>query len=345
MNDPSAASAALWDEAAVRAHNAKVTRRFMEGLSREPKPATTLPPPDVRVIRDMVFGRADSAAGEVELRMDLYLPAPSLAPTPVIVWLPGGGWRMQRRGVGPNLTRLFAQRGYAMADIDYRPSTVAVWPAQLDDVTAALRHLRRIAPEYGLDADAIGLWGSSSGAHLAVLAGFAGARPDRADAPAVRAVAAGYPSTDLLRVSEDALPGGILGDLDPDDPSWGLLGGRPADLPDLARDASPVHQAGPGAPPVLLLHGDADLVIGPAQARRLFDALVTAGAEVHLLMVHGVDHGFLNAAAWENPEAPHRATLHSSRDAMGTGEREVVLTPGLVERFFDRHLRGDPWNG
>ncbi|MFJ3802516.1 alpha/beta hydrolase fold domain-containing protein [Streptomyces sp. NPDC090088] len=343
MNDPSAASAAHHDEAAVRAHNAKVTQRFMEGLSKTPRPPATLPPPRVRVIRDMVFARVAGTEGEIELRMDLYLPPRSFAPAPVIVWLPGGGWRMQRRGVGPNLTRLFAQRGYAMVDIDYRPSTVAVWPAQLDDVTAALRHLRRLAPEHGLDTDAIGLWGSSSGAHLAVLAGFAGARPDRTDAPPVRAVAAGYPSTDLLSLSEDALPGGILSDQDPDDPSWGLLGGRPADLPDLARDASPVHQVCSGAPPTLLLHGDADLVIGPAQARRLFDALVAADAETHLLLVHGVDHGFLNTAAWENAESPHQATLLSSRGAAGSREREVTLTPGLVERFFDRHLRGDPW--
>ncbi|MFI5799954.1 alpha/beta hydrolase family protein [Streptomyces sp. NPDC051677] len=137
----------------------------------------------------------------------------------------------------------------------------------------------------------------------------------------------------------------MLGDQDRDDPSWGLLGGRPADLPDLAREASPVHQVGPGAPPVLLLHGDADLVIGPAQARRLFDALVAADAEAHLLLVHDVDHGFLNTAAWENPESPYRATLRSSRDAAGTGERDVVLTPGLIERFFDRHLPKEPWGG
>ncbi|MBO4253123.1 alpha/beta hydrolase [Streptomyces griseorubiginosus] len=343
MSDPTAALAAPQDEAAVRAHNAKIAQRYLEGLSQAPKPALTLPPPDVRVIRDLAFGRADGAEDGTELRMDLYLPTGSPLPAPVIVWLPGGGWRMQRRGNGPNLTRLFAQRGYAMADVEYRSSAVAIWPAQLDDVTAALRHLRRIAPEYGLDVDAVGLWGSSSGGHLALHAGFAGARPDREDQPAVRAVVAGYPCTDLLSVTEDALPGGILADQDPDDPSWGLLGGRPADLPDLARDASPVHHVGPGVPPVLLLHGDADLVMGPAQAHRLFDALVAGDAEAHLLMVHGADHGFLNTGVWENQESPYRATLRSSRDAAGTRERAAILTPGLIERFFDRHLRREPW--
>lgn len=343
MNISSAATAAHRDDAAVRAHNAEVMNRFLEGLSHAPGPAETLAPPRVRVVRDVAFSRVAGAEGEVELRMDLYLPDPSHGPAPVIVWLPGGGWRMQRRGVGPRLARLFAERGYAMADIDYRSSAIATWPAQLDDVTAALRHLHGIADEYRLDAAAIGLWGSSAGAHLALLAGFAGARPDRDDAPSVRAVVAGYPPTDLPRLDEDALPGGVLGGRDPDDPSWGLLGGRPTDLPDIAREASPVHQVGPGVPPVLLLHGDEDLLIGPGQSRKLFDALVAAGAEAHFLLVHRAKHGFLNTAAWENHESPFRAIMRSSHEAAGTTERLIRLTPGLIERFLDRHLRREPW--
>jgi acetyl esterase/lipase len=328
------------DEAAVRANNAEIMNRFAEELRQAPEPAETLAPPRVGLIRDIAFARAD---GEVELRMDLYLPEPSHGLAPVIMWLPGGGWRMQRRGAGPRLSRLFAQRGYAMADIDYRSSTIATWPAQLDDVTAALRHLRRIAEEYRLDPTAIGLWGSSAGAHLALLAGFAGARADRDDAPRVRAVVAGYPATDLLHQDEDVLPGGILRDEDPADPSWGLLGGRPADLPDLARDASPVHQVRPGVPPVLLLHGDEDLVISPRQSRRLFDALVAAGAEAHFLLVHRAKHGFLYTPSWEDHESPFSAIMRSSHEGAGAKERLVKLTPGLIERFFDRHLRRDPW--
>ncbi|MEH0580570.1 alpha/beta hydrolase [Streptomyces sp. B21-108] len=313
------------DISAVLANNADVMGRFMEGLSRAPRPAERVDAAPVRVVRDLGYG--------TDLRMDLYLPAPAPTPTPVIVWLTGGGWRMQRRGHGPRLTRLFAERGYAMADIEYRSSEVSLWPAQLHDVTDALRHLHDIADEYALDPSAIGLWGSSAGAHLALLAAFTD------DCPAVRAVVAGYPPTDLPSLNDDALPGGVLG-VDPSDPAWGLLGGRPAERPATATEASPARQVRPGVPPVLLLHGDADLLIGPAQSRRLHDALVAAGAESHLLLVHGADHGFLNTADWELH--PMTATVLSSRtpDVEGT----AVLTPALVERFFDRHLRTDPWN-
>lgn len=325
------------DLAAVSAHNADVMGRFMEGLSQAPPPPERIDPAPVRVVRDIVFDTPSGAQGHTELRMDLYLPQSAPTPSPLIVWLAGGGWRMQRRGCGPRPARLFAERGYAMADIEYRSSEVAVWPAQLHDVLAALRHLHDIADTHGLDPASIGLWGSSAGAHLALLAAFAtdGSLPP----PGVRAVVAGCPPTDLLQLDDDALPGGVLG-VDPSDPAWGLLGGRPSDRATTAVEASPARQVHPGVPPVLLLHGDADLLIGPAQSRRLHDALLAAGAESHLLLVHGAGHGFLNTGDWELH--PMTASLLSSR-APDT-ERPVLLTPALIERFFDRHLRTDPWN-
>jgi hypothetical protein len=35
--------------------------------------------------------------------------------------------------------------------------------------------------------------------------------------------------------------------------------------------------------------------------------------------------------------------MRSSHEAAGTRERLIRLTPGLIERFFDRHLRMEPW--
>ncbi|MFF8022115.1 alpha/beta hydrolase fold domain-containing protein [Streptomyces sp. NPDC007896] len=324
------------DPTAVTANNAAVMGRFMDGLSQAPLPPEKVAPTPVRVVRDIAYDVAPGA----DLRMDLYLPTSSATvPTPVIVWLPGGGWRHQRRGYGPHLPRLFAERGYAMADIEYRSSEAAVWPAQLHDVQAALGHLHDLADTHGLDPASIGLWGSSSGAHLALLTAFATDAEGSPAASGVRAVVAGYPPSDLLRLNEDALPGGMLG-VDHSDPAWGLLGGPPSDHAAAAVEASPARQAHPRVPPVLLLHGDADLLIGPAQSRRLHDTLVAAGAESHLLLVHGADHGLLNTGAWELN--PMTATVRSSH--FPDAENSVRLTPALIERFFDRHLRSDPWN-
>ncbi|MFF4020736.1 alpha/beta hydrolase fold domain-containing protein [Streptomyces sp. NPDC001843] len=337
MTGPTAPEAMDPDELAkVVANNRSVMHRYMEGLSSTPPPAERIDPPAVRVVRDIAY---DSAGPSAVLHLDLYLPEPAAAPAPVVVWLPGGGWRNQRRGMGPRLTRLFAERGYAMADIEYRSSELSPWPAQLHDVLAALRRVRSLADEYRLDAGAIGLWGSSAGAHLALSTAFAASAEGTHQLPGIRAVVAGYPPTDLPCLNDDALPGGVLA-VDATDPSWGLLGGPPAERTEAAAHASPTQQVHAAVPPVLLLHGDADVLIGPGQSRRLYDALLAAGTEAHLLLVHGENHGFFNFGDWEL--GPKAATLLTSR-APGV-ERTAVLTPALVERFFDRHLRSDPWN-
>ncbi|RBP62800.1 acetyl esterase/lipase [Brevibacterium sanguinis] len=104
-----------------------------------------------------------------ELLIDLVLPE-SPAPAggwPVIVWLHGGGWRLQDRTARPDFRIHFAVAGFAMASIDYRLAPAHPHPAQVLDLRQALRWLRRNAERFGLDAEAIGLWGSSAGSHIA----------------------------------------------------------------------------------------------------------------------------------------------------------------------------------
>ncbi|WP_457252291.1 prolyl oligopeptidase family serine peptidase [Pedococcus sp. P5_B7] len=66
-----------------------------------------------------------------------------------------------------------------------------------------------------------------------------------------------------------------------------LLGRPAADLPDLAREASPVNHAHSGAPPFLLGHGDADLAVPHRQSARLAEALLAAGVAAEVVTVPG----------------------------------------------------------
>ena len=127
----------------------------------------------------------------------------------MIVWLHGGGWRFGDRRLAPDLSRYFASSGFAMASIDYRLTTDAIFPAQIEDVKTAIR----VAPRggiarYGFDGRRIGLWGASAGGHLA------SSRRDvwpqvcsRAPLPSmpeqssdVQAVVDGYGPTDFLQM-------------------------------------------------------------------------------------------------------------------------------------------------
>jgi acetyl esterase/lipase len=218
------------------------------------------------------------------LLLDLYLP--SAAAAPVVLFLHGGGFqRGTRRDFGhefagwrPTPFERVAEAGFAVASVDYRLSGEARYPAQLEDVRAAIGWLRGNAGKYGFDGSRIAAWGESAGAHLAALAALTG--------PGIAAVVGWYGVYDLT-----AMP-------DPSDPlsrESRLLGSAVGDVPALATEASPITHVHAEAPPFQLWHGTADCFLPFAQSERMAGALREAGVPVELLRVEGADHIWRNA--------------------------------------------------
>jgi len=272
------------------------------------------------------------------LLLDLYLPVPdepvpgpgaspgqARPPLPVVLFLHGGGWGLgTRREVGPpfdgwrpSFFERLAQEGFAVASADYRLTGEATFPAQLHDVKAAVRWLRRNAGEYGLAGERIVAWGASAGGHLAALLGLTGdvpglegavgeerlpgpPRPGSAvDLPvvssAVAAVVDWYGPTDLLSMDAQSGGSGPMRHDAPESPESRLIGGRLSELPGLARIASPVSHVRPGAPPFLIMHGTADHAVPLAQSQSLADALAAAGSPAETAWIGGSDHMWLGA--------------------------------------------------
>jgi acetyl esterase/lipase len=211
------------------------------------------------------------------LELDLHLPS-GPGPFPAVVHLHGGGWRRgsRRSTIPASLFETLAERGFAVAAVDYRLSGEARFPAQLDDVRAAVTWLRS-----EVDCTRTFLWGESAGAHLALLAALDGGDVD--------GVVAWYPPTDLLGLAGD-LTSAADGSRETE-----LLGVPPREDPDLARRASPLTFARADAPPILLMHGDADDLVPATQSIRLAEALRTAGAPVELDLVPGARHMWTDA--------------------------------------------------
>lgn len=303
----------------------------------------------------LVFTERDTGP----LLMDLILPPAAGVRFPVVVWLHGGGWFTGNRTMAPDLTRHFAALGIAMVTIEYRLSGQALFPAQLHDVRAAVRYLRRNADRFGLDPAAIGLWGSSAGGHLAALAGVTGhiaalpGEPDADDGPdaRVRAVSEGYGPVDLELVvaeAEQVIPA-LSG---ANAPEARLLGGSPAQLPERAKQASPLSNVTSAAPPFLIAHGTADVLVRPKQSVLLHEALAAAGVESTLYLVDDFRHGFLNPAGTvevdgpkvmddgrleTEPEPP--ATRHHSAPRMRSTAERTSFSFDTIGEFFQRHLQ------
>jgi acetyl esterase/lipase len=234
-------------------------------------------------VPDVVYGEVP---GYRPLELDLYLPRDG-GPTPVIVHVHGGGWRRGSRRhplplLGADFYDRLAAQGFAVAAIDYRLSGEARFPAPLNDVRTAIGWVRDNAGSYRLDGGRVFLWGDSAGGHLALLAALTGG--------AVCGVVAWFPVTDLAGLTSDVADAGGVPDPGPESREALLLGAPASSVPDLAREASPVSHASAAAPPVLLMHGAADVLVPPAQSIRLAEALRAAGAPVELELVPGATH-------------------------------------------------------
>jgi acetyl esterase/lipase len=245
---------------------------------------------DVRFIGGLAYA---APIGFRPLLLDLYRPAAGADPAPLVVFMHGGGWlRGDRSMVSPSfaswrpgpLARLAAD-GFAVASVDYRLSGEARFPAQLEDVAAAVDWLTGHAGEYGFDPGRIVLWGESAGAHLAALLGL------RLPAPTgVRGVVDWYGPADLTALQEQVGAAGALTDDPLDTREARLLGAPVATVPELARAASPISHVRAGAPPFLIAHGTADRAVSVRQSEALAAALAEAGADVRFEAVDGADH-------------------------------------------------------
>lgn len=95
----------------------------------------------------------------------------------------GGGWTGGSKEIEYAFhgARLAAE-GFTVVNINYRLSPEHIFPAQLEDIIAALEWVRAHDGEYRIDSSRIVLEGDSAGAHLAALTACIATNPDYAKA-------------------------------------------------------------------------------------------------------------------------------------------------------------------
>lgn len=243
--------------------------------------------PDIPVAADIPYGTADGAP----LLLDACLPAgevEGIAARPAIVVIHGGSWQhgdksnINWRGV----CQWFASEGFVAVSVNYRLVPAATFPAQLDDVQAAVRWLRDPAQvqRYNIDPDSIGAFGGSAGGNLAALLGTVGSGP-WADGARVAAVADLSGPVDLREPIEAT-------DSYNQDFAQVVLDylgcASYADCPGAAK-ASPVFLADETDAPFFVAHSTDDF-IPIAQADALVAALRDKGVDTTYVTVTGALH-------------------------------------------------------
>lgn len=238
-------------------------------------------------------------AGDTVLKhlLDIYLPAKSGKSTPLVVWIHGGAWMLNDKYADmsymQNTVKSFIDSGYALASIDYRYSTTAVFPPQIQDCNQAVQFLYDHAAKYNLDKNRIAVIGFSAGGHLASLMALSNNNDVKEFYPPgkkinfkIKCAFDFYGPSDLVMLATN-----------PDtsvnnerNPVSILLGAMPVDRPDLAKVASPVTYVDKNDPPFLIVQGEKDESVPNTESKILSSWLTLAGVPNKLIIVPGAPH-------------------------------------------------------
>lgn len=232
---------------------------------------------------------------------------------PAVVYLHGGGWMTERSKASPNPH--LVRHGYFTVNVDYRLTDEAIFPAQIQDVKAAVRWLRANAKKYNIDPKRIGVWGHSAGGHLAALLGTSGGvealEGDGGSPGQSSRVQAVVNLAGVIDVLKQPWPQD-----DPNTAPGRLVGGAVKDKLDLVKQTNPITYITKDDPPVLTIHGQNDTAVPLVQSESFHEALQQAGVESKLVIVPGYGHNV----------------------ATPGGVPTEVETEVLA--FFDKHLKG-----
>jgi acetyl esterase len=119
----------------------------------------------------------DITVSEVELRRNqagrmlmarIYRPG-GMGPFPTILDLHGGAWNAKDRHAEEPMDRALASSGVLVVAVDMTLAPEAPYPACVQDANYAVRWLKSKAASWNGDASKIGIYGSSSGGHVAEL--------------------------------------------------------------------------------------------------------------------------------------------------------------------------------
>jgi acetyl esterase/lipase len=224
--------------------------------------------------------------------LDIYLPANAKGPLPLVILIHGGGWLSNDKyadiGYMKKTVAEIVSKGFALAAIDYRFSTQAVFPAQIQDCNRAISFLYENAGKYGIDKKRFAVMGFSAGGHLASLVGLtknnnvkAFFLPGTSKSFNLKAVVDFYGPAELIL---------FPGSNDAKSPEGLLIGAAPLARPDLAKAASPVTYVDKNDPPFLLIHGEKDDLVSPRHSQLLSAWLNLSGVRNELIIVKDAPH-------------------------------------------------------
>ena len=259
-------------------------------------------------IQDIEYNKPDGTP----LLARLYRPQ-GAGPFPAVVEVHGGAWGSNDRLTNTPIHQPLAESGVVVMAIDFRMPPEAMYPASITDINFAVRWLKAHAGNYATRPELVGLLGTSSGGHQAMLSALAPFDPAYGalalnnvpiDAPTdarVAFVALCWSVLDPLARYRMVREKGIQRLVDAHHAYWPSEDAMAEGNPQLIVERGDNLER----PPVLLLQGTEDDNLTPDMADRFTVAYRGAGGRITLEKFEGQPHAFIG----KDPSAP--VALHA----------------------------------
>lgn len=294
-----------------------------------------------RRTRNIVFNQADVDAGGPRLKLDVYEPLTAASPgerRPAVLQIHGGAWILGSKDEqGIPLLNHLASCGWVGFNVNYRLSGLSPkvrYPDHLVDCKRALAWIREHADEYNVDPNFIVVTGGSAGGHLCALmaltANDPAFQPGFTDADTTLQAAVpfygvydltdrlGLNSTQFQQLMERLVMGRSM-ESDPD--AWAAY--------------SPIDRITDEAPPMMVIHGDRDVLV-PVEGARAFVAKLhdVSKASVVYTELKGAQHAFEifpSIRTVNTVEAVERFMNHVHQEYLRSGRQDSgEITPGAA---------------
>lgn len=252
------------------------------------------------------------------LRLSVYRPHESTKRAPVLVYIHGGGWVAGDLGSRSTDLRWFADQGWLVISVDYTLSSADrhLWDVTQGQIGCALGWIATNAPRYGGDPTRLSVSGHSAGGNLAINTAYlaaAGRLPSLCGGtmPRVAAVSAMYPVVDPAGFYNN--PDRALGDRSRA-MAGAYTGGTPQQFPGRFAAISSGTYITAGAPPTLIIVGEADHLVPVAGTYLFAERARQAGVAVGLVAVPYADHVFDGRPGSIGQQAYRQLTARWLRD-------------------------------
>ena len=259
---------------------------------------------------EIIYGRKDGMA----LTMTVLTPKQK-SNGKAIISVVSGNWISSERSRMrlPEWSQTYIDNGYTVFGVMVGSQPRYTIPDEVSDLKRAVRFVRYNAKDYSINPNKIGITGSSSGGHLSLMIATAGditntISTDPVDkvSSRVQAAAVFFPPTDFInyggvntsgKINQAGLVFAKVAAAF-DFKVWNDTTGTYVSITDtdkrlaIAKEISPINAVSSDDPPVIIIHGDKDMLVPKQQSESIIAKFKEAKVPCEFIIKEGGGHGW-----------------------------------------------------